>query len=595
MNNDIAVVKIWDMTVGYVQNIENRIVFRYDPSFIRQGIELSPLMVPLNSRVYSFPNLNQDTFKGLPGFIADALPDKFGTSVLNQWLSKQGRKEGTYTVIERLLFQGNRSMGALEFEPELRHFKNSRDNIVIEDLVKAAADVLLSKTSLDTNMNEGEDALDMILKVGVSAGGSRPKAIVSYNKSTGEILSGLNPSPEGFNQYLLKLDVKISENGLKSGSSHYCQLEHSYYKMALACGIEMEESLLVDSGGRSHFLTKRFDRRIKDGVEDKVHMVSLTGMAHYDFNMPRDCSYEQMFMVMRALNLPYHDMEQAFRRMVFNVAACNNDDHPKNISFLLDKDTKEWRLSPAYDLTYAYKKGNYYLENHQMTINGKSQIEHIQRADLKEIGEAQGIKNPLKIVDEVVDNVSHFENYLDVRIPEEVVGKIKTQLNLSCKSISNLNRTEEALDDVVVKTVNMIKENEKRLEEMFSKNDFKRFDLLGFGDDDSTSVTIPAKFNQDIIDVLREYTTLLGGRFIDAKIRDEKGNVTSAIMVFDKTAKLSPILCKKLIMGESFQNIIEEIKKRRRVNVFSKPLNEPIKSKEQDEKKTPKRGRGKGI
>ncbi|MCQ2199130.1 MAG: type II toxin-antitoxin system HipA family toxin [Paludibacteraceae bacterium] len=583
MNNDIAVVKIWDMTVGYVQNIQNRIIFKYDPSFIKQGIELSPLMVPLNSRVYSFPNLNQDTFKGLPGFIADALPDKFGTSVLNQWLNKQGRKDGSYTVIERLLFQGTRAMGALEFEPELRNFKKSKDKIIIEDLVKAAADVLLSKSSLETNINDGEDALDMILKVGVSAGGSRPKAIVAYNKNTGEILSGLNTPPNGFDQYLLKLDVKINEEGLRSGSSHYCQLEHSYYKMALACGIEMEECLLVDSGERSHFLTKRFDREIKNGIEDKVHMVSLTGMAHYDFNIPRECSYEQMFMVMGTLNLPYHDMEQAFRRMVFNVAACNNDDHPKNISFLLDKNTNKWRLSPAYDLTYAYKKGNYYLDNHQMTINGKSQTEQILRSDLKEIGESYGIKNPLKIVDDVVDKVSHLEDYLDVRIPDEVVSKIKTQLNISCKGISNLLYKENTLNDEALKVINKIKANEKLLENIFSKNEFKRFDLLGFGDKNSFSVTIPATFSKEAIDVIKEYTTLLGGKFLDAKIKDEKGRMTSAIISFEETAKLPAEICKKIIMGETTDEILNSIKK---------TLEESKKQKQSEVKNKKKRGLG---
>ena len=441
MDNKIAEVKIWDRTVGYVQDVSNRTVFKYDPDFVKQGLELSPLMVPLSSKIYTFPSLNPDTFKGLPGFIADALPDYFGTSVLNQWLARQGIEKDSYTIIKRLLSQGNRAMGALEFEPNMREFSNMKDKIVIEDLVKAAADVLMTKTALTTNMNEGEDALDMILKIGTSAGGSRPKAIVAYNKNTGEILSGLNSSPEGFDQYLLKLDVKINKEGLKEGSSHYCQLEHSYYKMALACGIEMEECLLVDSGDRSHFLTKRFDRVKNDGIEEKVHMVSLTGMAHYDYDAPRECSYEQMFGVMRALNLPYHDMEQAYRRMVFNVAACNNDDHPKNISFLLDKESMTWRLSPAYDVTYSYKKENFHLMSHQMTICGKSNFGEIFRSDLKEIGENQGIKKPLSIVDEIIETVNHIENFLDVRIPSEVIDKVKSNTELSCKSISTKTRS----------------------------------------------------------------------------------------------------------------------------------------------------------
>ncbi len=433
---ETALVKIWDKTVGYVsKNSDNLIVFQYDPSFVRSGIELSPIAVPLSNDVYNFKRLNEDTFKGLPGFIADALPDSFGTSVLNQWLRNHGRQTDTYSVIERLLFQGKRAMGALEFEPHWSGIKDRKERIEMEDLVQAAAEIMTRKSSLHTNMDKGEDALDMILKVGTSAGGARPKAIVAYNKETHELLSGVTSAPDGFEQYLLKLDVKIDkENNLGSGSSHYCRLEHSYYKMALACGIEMEECLLVDSGQRSHFLTKRFDRVKKDGKEEKVHMVSLTGMGHFDFNTPRVCSYEDMFSIMLKLKLPYHDMEQAFRRMVFNVVSRNNDDHPKNFSFLLDRDSQSWRFSPAYDVTFAHKVGNFYIGYHQMDICGKYDGEQISGKDLKEFGKNFGIKKADDIISQIVEVASHCENYMDSRIPQEVVDRVKEEIAAACKN-----------------------------------------------------------------------------------------------------------------------------------------------------------------
>lgn len=432
---ETALVKIWDKTVGYVSKTgDNLIAFQYDPMFVRSGIQLSPIKVPLSNKVYSFARLNEDTFKGLPGFIADALPDSFGTSVLNQWLISQGRPADTYTVIERLLFQGKRAMGALEFEPHWNEIKERKERIIMENLVQAAAEIMTRKSCLHTSMDEKESALDMILRVGTSAGGARPKAIVAYNKDTRELVSGVTPAPEGFEQYLLKLDVKIDkENNLRSDSSHYCRLEHSYYKMALDCGVEMEECLLVDSGQRSHFMTKRFDRVKENGKEEKVHMVSLTGMGHYDFNTPRECSYEMMFAVMRGLRLPAHDMEQAFRRMVFNVVACNNDDHPKNFSFLLDKGSQSWRFSPAYDITFAHKAGNFYIGHHQMGICGKCDSELITGKELVELGKEQGVRKAANIVNEIVDVVSHSEKYMDSRIPQEVVDRIKGEIAVACK------------------------------------------------------------------------------------------------------------------------------------------------------------------
>ena len=435
MTNPTATVKIWGDTAGYISMQNNRIFFQYAPEFLKRGIELSPIRVPLNKRVYNFTSLNNETFKGLPGFIADSLPDKFGTMVLNQWLARQGRPENSYNTIERLLFQGNRSMGALEFEPDLKTIKTTKEKIEIEELVKAASEVLTKKSALNTNFKEGDDALETILKIGTSAGGARPKAIVAYNKETQEVLSGIKPAPEGFEQYLLKLDAKIEENELKPESSYYCRLEYSYYKMALACGIEMQDSMLIESGQRSHFLTKRFDRTKVDGNEEKVHMVSLTGMCHYDFNIPQSTSYEQLFEAMRGLKLPKQDFEQVFRRMVFNVVACNNDDHPKNFSFLLPKGETQWQLSPAYDLTFACKKGHPYLGMHQMTLCGKSRVEDIYKSDLEYIGKQIGIRRPIEIIDQITDIVDNMEQYMDKRIPQEIIDRIQAERSITNKQI----------------------------------------------------------------------------------------------------------------------------------------------------------------
>ncbi|MDR1914285.1 MAG: type II toxin-antitoxin system HipA family toxin, partial [Clostridiales bacterium] len=363
-----AQVKLWGKTVGVVSWDSDRQTtdFEYTPRFLQSGLDVSPLRMPLRqSRIYSFPELSFQTFKGLPGMLADSLPDRFGNALINRWLAEQGRDPDSYNPIERLLYQGKRSMGALEFEPAEKLLSNVSTRIELEGLVEAARIALHNKAKLHTRLQEKDTDLLHIMKVGTSAGGARAKAVIAYNEHTQEVKSGQLNAPEGFTHWLIKLDgVTDSESG---DPTHFGRVEYAYYKMATACAIEMSDCRLLEENGRAHFMTKRFDRM---GANEKLHMQTLCGLAHFDYNRPGAYSYEQLFQTMRTLRLPHAAAEQVYRRMVFNVVARNQDDHTKNFSFLMDKDGK-WRLSPAYDLVYSYNPQGDYTSLHQMSINGK--------------------------------------------------------------------------------------------------------------------------------------------------------------------------------------------------------------------------------
>ena len=372
--------------------------FEYDHGFIGRGLEPSPLMMPVREgRVYSFGNLDKETFSGLPGMLADSLPDTYGRALFDRWLALTGRTSGN--PIETLCFLGKRCMGALEFEPALDVAYDRNAKFEIDTLVDVARDALSEKSSFGVNLNDDRKAaIAEILRLGTSAGGQRAKAIIAYNKVTGEVRSGQVEAPEGFDYYLIKLDGVSAKAGFRE-TENYGRLEYSFYKMARACGIEMTDCSLVEENGRAHFLTRRFDR--KNGR--KVHMQTLCGIAHYDYRLHRAYSYEQAFNVMRALRLPYSEASQMFRRMVFNVVVRNQDDHTKNISFLMGEDGR-WRLSPAYDMGYAYTPLGGWTSTHQMSINGK--YDDITRKDLLEFASLNNIKNAPAIIDEVCEAAS---------------------------------------------------------------------------------------------------------------------------------------------------------------------------------------------
>ena len=424
---NFANVYLWDMHMASLSEEESGIIkMEYTPEFINSGYNPSPLFVtPERDKIYEFSQLPYRTYKGLPGFIADCLPDRFGTAIINHWLERSGRPKDTYTTIERLLYQGPRAMGALRFEPQERKDLNKQVAIDLDGLIAATAEVLEERMQFDTNLKTDEEALLTILRVGTSAGGARPKAVVAYNKETGDLRSGQVDAPEGYEHWLLKLDgVDENNPGSYSETTNYGCLEYAYYKMVLDCGIEMMESRLLEDGKRHHFMTKRFDRI---GGSHRVHMVSLCGMAHYDYNQPDSWSYEQLFRVMRGLRMTQPEMVQAYRRMVFNVIGCNQDDHTKNIEFLMDTDGV-WRLSPAYDMSFAV--GERFTRRHQMSVNGKRL--HITRDDMLAVASEIGLNmNEAKAaIERTQDVFAHFEQYADGMLPDRMLQAIQKHLDI---------------------------------------------------------------------------------------------------------------------------------------------------------------------
>lgn len=413
---DVAKVIMYGDTVGTFRwdSMYDVARFEYDSQFIGKGIEPSPLMMPVQQgRIYSFGNLNREVFYGLPGMLADSLPDTYGRALFEQWLALTGRTSGN--PIETLCFLGKRCMGALEFEPAIGANSISDMRIEIDSLVDVAREALLNKKDFGINLSlDRKTAIAEILRLGTSAGGQRAKAIIAYNKKTGEVRSGQVDAPKGFDYYLIKLDGVSAEAGFKE-TENFGRLEYSFSQLVKECGIEMTECSLVEENGRAHFLTKRFDRI---GGE-KVHMQTLCGIAHYDFHLRRAFSYEQAFNVMRRLRLPYSQAEEMFLRMVFNVVIRNQDDHTKNISFLMDKKGK-WRLSPAYDIGFAYNPKGAWTDTHQMSINGK--FDNVTRKDLLACAASNNIKNAAEIIDKVCETVSRWpEVARNCGVPQEMI------------------------------------------------------------------------------------------------------------------------------------------------------------------------------
>lgn len=368
----IARVNLWGRTIGAVslETGARYAAFQYDPEFVRSGIELSPIAMPLSERVYVFPVLAERTFHGLPGLLADSLPDRFGNALIDAWLATQGRTPGDFNAVERLCYTGARGMGALEFAPEKGPRSKQAHQIEIDALVKLASEVLTHRRNLKATFagESRKKALAEILRVGTSAGGARAKAVIAWNRQTNEIRSGQVNAGEGFEYWLLKFDgVSGNKDKEMEDPKGYGTIEYAYSLMAKAAGITMNECRLEEEGGRRHFMTRRFDRL--DGGA-KLHMQSLCALAHFDFNDAGAYSYEQAFLTIRQLNLPMAAVEEQFRRMAFNIIARNQDDHVKNIAFLMDK-TGTWSLAPAFDVTYSYNPAGRWTATHQMTMNGK--------------------------------------------------------------------------------------------------------------------------------------------------------------------------------------------------------------------------------
>jgi len=412
----VAKVQLWGRTIGAVAVEEGAEVasFEYDPTFIRSGIEIAPLTMPLARRVYSFPALARETFHGLPGLLADSLPDRFGNVLINAWLATQGRSPESFNAVERLCYTGMRGMGALEYSPVLGpHNARQSKPVEIDKLVELASEVLAHRNNLRASFcDDGsrEEALRDILRVGTSAGGARAKAIIAWNPVTNEVRSGQIKADPGFAHWLLKFDgVSGNKDKEMEDPRGYGAIEYAYYRMATAAGITMSPCRLLEENGRRHFMTKRFDRQEDGG---KLHMQSLGALAHFDYNLAGAYAYEQALLVIRQLGLPMSTIEEQFRRMTFNIVARNQDDHVKNIAFLMDK-AGHWSLAPAFDVTYSFHPSGKWTSQHQMTLNGKRAGFTLD--DFRACGEAVAMKRGRAeaILDEVRKVVSRWPQYAE--------------------------------------------------------------------------------------------------------------------------------------------------------------------------------------
>ena len=428
----LAEVKLWGKTIGAVllQDGDDVASFEYDAAFAQSGIQVAPLVMPLSRRVHRFPALSRTTFHGLPGLLADSLPDKFGNALIDAWLASRGRQADSFNAIERLCYTGQRGMGALEFAPATGPAAKQTTGIEVSQMVALASKVLTHRNNLQASFaaQGSADALSDILRVGTSAGGARAKAVIAWNRKTNEVRSGQVKAGKDFEYWLLKFDgVSGNKDKELDDPKGYGLIEYAYYLMALECGIDMSECRLFKEHGRSHFMTRRFDR-LAGG--EKLHMQSLSALAHYDFNMAGAYSYEQALLVMRQLQLPMQAIEQQFRRMAFNIVARNQDDHVKNIAFLMNK-SGEWSLSPAFDMTYSFNPAGAWTASHQMTMNGKR--DNFTLDDFNACAKKASMKRgrAAKIVSEVQATVSKWKSFAEqAGLPDGVRQKIQRTLNL---------------------------------------------------------------------------------------------------------------------------------------------------------------------
>ncbi len=410
IHNSTVAIYLWEQLIGAITWDDSRRlgVFEYDPGFLRQGIDVSPLHMPISqkpNRPYTFSGLSWETYRGLPGLLADALPDRFGNLLIDVWLERQGRDSASFTPVERLCYIGSRGMGALEFKPTLYRGAEKSVPVEIDTLVQLAQEVTDSRADFHVELGESDkenrEALQDILRVGTSAGGARPKAVIAMNQD-GKVRSGQVEAPEDYDYWLLKFDgVTDIELGKPQ---EFGRIEYAYSLMARAAGITMSECRLLEENGRAHFLTKRFDRV----SGRKLHLQSLCGLAHYDFNAAGAYGYEQAFKVMRQLRLPKSEALEQYKRMVFNVLARNQDDHTKNIAFLMDEQG-HWSLSPAYDVTYAHNPQGQWTNQHQMTISGKR--DNFSRQDLIDLGNSISLNNSHEVIDELTEIIADWPSF----------------------------------------------------------------------------------------------------------------------------------------------------------------------------------------
>lgn len=416
----VAEVALWGRVVGAVSWDKTRrlAAWEYSTAFQRSGIELAPITMPLGPKIYTFAALAPESFYGLPGMLADSLPDKFGNALIDQWLVRSGRDRQSFSPIERLCYIGSRGMGALEFQPALRVGNDRSAAVDIAELVHLANEALAQKLELSTHLVGSDadvDAIRDILRVGTSAGGARAKAIIAWNETTHQVRSGQVVAPEGFTYWLLKFDgVAGNRDKELSDPKGYGKVEYAYHLMARAAGIEMSDCRLFSENGRHHFMTRRFDRT---ETGQKLFMQSLCAIAHMDFNRAGAYSYEQAIDVGRRLGLKHRELQQLFLRCAFNVMARNQDDHTKNIAFLMDKQGR-WSLAPAFDVTYSYNPNGAWTHQHQMTLGGRrdgfARHDFYDAAKLFRLGSKQKIERQLEKIDAALARWPEFAAVAEV-------------------------------------------------------------------------------------------------------------------------------------------------------------------------------------
>lgn len=388
-------VYIWGQFVGAVALDPSLdfYVFAYDPKFGKSGVELSPLHMPLNDteNPYVFTDLPEVTYKRLPALLADALPDDFGNALIDRYMADKGIPKTRITALDRLAYMGKRSMGALEFKPTRGPKTQKPTALELGSLVTEARKAVKGTIEGD---DHAKAALRSIIDVGTSAGGARAKAVIAWNPKSGEIRSGQVDAPAGFEHWLLKFDGMGVDRELGMPQD-YGRIEYAYYLMAKKAGIQMSECRLFEENGRSHFMTKRFDRE-KGHI--KHHMQTLCAMNHLDYKKKSTNSYEQLFMTIRQLGLDHEADVEAFRRMTFNVMGRNCDDHTKNFSFLL-RQGSSWALTPAYDVTFAHNPKGEWTSQHLMSVNGK--YKDFRLSDLHAVADRFGVGEASSVIKEV--------------------------------------------------------------------------------------------------------------------------------------------------------------------------------------------------
>jgi serine/threonine-protein kinase HipA len=427
-----ATVNLWGTTIGYVSMTEQERFarFEYDPDFVGLGIELAPLVMPLQARhIYQFSELHPRSFYGLPGLLSDSIPDKYGNRLIDVWLANTGRIADSFNAVDRLCYTGVRGMGALEYEPSAGDVSSEDKRLEVKELVELAALAFASKDAISTTLAEAasEQGLLDILSVGTSAGGARAKAVIAFNPETREVRSGQSELAENFEHWLIKFDgVEFSGDWGVADPAGYGLLEYSYYQVATTCDIEMMECRLLSENGRNHFMTRRFDREADGG---KRFVQTLGAIAHFDYWESGYHSYEQLFMTMKQLGLPMTAIEEQFRRTVFNIVGCNQDDHVKNVAFIMDRQGN-WSLSPAYDLCHA--EGSDFTRYHQMSINGKTT--DFELSDLKHLAAYAGLPRgrEKQVIERTVSAFSGWQALSDeLGIPEQLQKHVSRTLRLN--------------------------------------------------------------------------------------------------------------------------------------------------------------------